>query len=84
MSICYSLTYYENYLCQRTHNKLLKSTDSFLSAAHVQLGCAAALLCVEDKFCTLDGTISTEPVSLTQKQLLRRVPLSVSKQTKTT
>ncbi|XP_076234221.1 inactive serine protease scarface [Calliopsis andreniformis] len=53
--------------------------DSFAIPTHVQLGCAAALLCVEEQFCTLDGTISQEPVSLTEKQLLRRVPLSSCK-----
>ncbi|XP_011138425.1 uncharacterized protein LOC105182588 isoform X2 [Harpegnathos saltator] len=42
----------------------------------VQSGCAAALLCVEEQYCTLEGVISPEPVALTSKQLLRRVPLS--------
>ncbi|EZA59838.1 uncharacterized protein LOC105274877 [Ooceraea biroi] len=42
----------------------------------VQSGCAAALLCVEEQYCTLEGVISTEPVALTSQQLLRRVPLS--------
>lgn len=42
------------------------------------MGCAAALLCVEEQYCTLEGTISSEPVALTSKQLLQRVPLSVS------
>lgn len=41
-------------------------------------GCAAALLCVEEQYCTLEGVISKEPVTLTSSQLLRRVPLSVS------
>lgn len=44
----------------------------------IQSGCAAALLCVEEQYCTLEGVISPEPVALTSKQLLRRVPLSVS------
>ncbi|KAL6256026.1 hypothetical protein P5V15_013261 [Pogonomyrmex californicus] len=42
----------------------------------VQMGCAAALLCVEEQYCTLEGVISQQPVTLTSKQLLRRVPLS--------
>ncbi|XP_067206831.1 uncharacterized protein [Linepithema humile] len=42
----------------------------------VQLGCAAALLCVEEQYCTLEGVINPEPVALTSTQLLRRVPLS--------
>ncbi|KAK9299675.1 hypothetical protein QLX08_007381 [Tetragonisca angustula] len=46
---------------------------------HIQIGCAAALLCVEEKFCTIDGMISPEPVVLTEKQLLRRVPMSSCK-----
>lgn len=41
------------------------------------MGCAAALLCVEEQYCTLEGMISPEPVVFTSKQLLRRVPLSV-------
>lgn len=43
------------------------------------MGCAAALLCVEEQYCTLEGMISPEPVALTSKQLVRRVPLSVSR-----
>ncbi|XP_031826161.1 inactive serine protease scarface [Nomia melanderi] len=50
---------------------------------HVQLGCAAALLCVGEQFCTVDGTISPEPVSLTSRQLLQRVPLSSCKHPET-
>nr|XP_033331111.1 inactive serine protease scarface [Megalopta genalis] len=46
---------------------------------HVQLGCAAALLCVEEQFCTVDGTVATEPVHLTSRQFLQRVPLSPCK-----
>ncbi|XP_076652405.1 inactive serine protease scarface [Halictus rubicundus] len=46
---------------------------------HLQLGCAAALLCVEEQFCTQDGTVSTEQVHLTSRQLLQRVPLSSCK-----
>ncbi|XP_072755992.1 uncharacterized protein Scaf isoform X2 [Anoplolepis gracilipes] len=42
----------------------------------IQSGCAAALLCVEEQYCTLEGVISPEPIALTSKQLLRRVPLS--------
>ncbi|XP_015586809.1 uncharacterized transmembrane protein DDB_G0289901 [Cephus cinctus] len=41
-----------------------------------QVGCAAALICVEEQFCTLEGVISPEPVALTSQQLQRRVPLS--------
>ncbi|XP_012288608.1 hornerin [Orussus abietinus] len=44
-----------------------------------QVGCAAALICVEEKFCTMGGVISTEPITLTSEQILRRVPLSTCK-----
>lgn len=44
----------------------------------LQLGCAAALLCVEEQFCTKEGVISTQPITFTEKDVLRRVPLSVS------
>ncbi|KAG7210257.1 hypothetical protein KM043_011805 [Ampulex compressa] len=53
--------------------------ESSVFSIPLQLGCAAALLCVEEQFCTLQGVISTEPVSFTSKQLLRRVPLSTCK-----
>ncbi|XP_076172623.1 inactive serine protease scarface isoform X3 [Ptiloglossa arizonensis] len=53
--------------------------DLLAVATHVQLGCAAALLCVEEQFCTTDGTISLEPISLTSTDLLHRVPLSTCK-----
>lgn len=53
------------------------STSSAVFQFSVQAGCAAALLCVEEQYCTLEGVISPEPVALTSKQLLRRVPLSV-------
>jgi len=43
----------------------------------IQSGCAAALLCVEEQYCTLEGVISKEPIAFTSQQLLRRVPLSV-------
>ncbi|XP_034951201.1 inactive serine protease scarface-like [Chelonus insularis] len=43
---------------------------------HVQLGCAAALLCVEEQFCGMDGVISETPITLTEEQLLRRVPMT--------
>ncbi|XP_020289150.1 uncharacterized protein LOC109857355 [Pseudomyrmex gracilis] len=46
-------------------------------------GCAAALLCVEEQYCTLEGVISKEPVALTSSQLLRRVPLSSCKNPET-
>ncbi|XP_077281018.1 inactive serine protease scarface [Temnothorax americanus] len=49
----------------------------------VHMGCAAALLCVEEQYCTLEGMISPEPVVLTSKQLLRRVPLSSCRISKT-
>ncbi|KYN36833.1 Serine proteinase stubble [Trachymyrmex septentrionalis] len=42
----------------------------------IHMGCAAALLCVEEQYCTLEGTISPQPIALSSKQLLRRVPLS--------
>ncbi|XP_066586122.1 uncharacterized protein [Prorops nasuta] len=53
-----------------------EASGSSLSPTHLQLGCAAALLCVEERFCTLEGTISQEPVVINEKQLYRRVPLS--------
>ena len=43
-----------------------------------QVGCAAALICVEEQFCTLEGVISTSPQTFTEQQLTRRAPLSVS------
>ncbi|XP_008553734.1 uncharacterized protein LOC103575657 [Microplitis demolitor] len=43
---------------------------------HVQLGCAAALICVEENLCGMDGMINPSPLSLTEEQLTRRVPLS--------
>ena len=52
------------------------SSNSVVFQFTVQAGCAAALLCVEEQYCTLVGVISQEPVALTSKQLLRRVPLS--------
>ncbi|OAD55609.1 Serine proteinase stubble [Eufriesea mexicana] len=60
--------------CVNGYIRLNKGT--FVIPTHVQLGCAAALLCVEERFCTIDGTISPEPVTLSEKQLLRRVPMS--------
>ncbi|KAK2582963.1 hypothetical protein KPH14_009019 [Odynerus spinipes] len=59
----------------------LPSSGSTGFQAPVQLGCAAALLCVEERFCTKEGVISTEPVVFTEKDLLRRVPLSNCKDT---
>ncbi|XP_050466888.1 uncharacterized protein LOC126859535 [Cataglyphis hispanica] len=49
----------------------------------VQAGCAAALLCVEEQYCTLEGVISPEPVALSSKQLLRRVPLTSCRNSET-
>ncbi|XP_057333287.1 uncharacterized protein LOC130672649 isoform X2 [Microplitis mediator] len=43
---------------------------------HVQLGCAAALICVEENLCGMDGMINPSPLSLTEEQITRRVPLS--------
>nr|KAF7423541.1 hypothetical protein H0235_008824 [Vespula pensylvanica] len=45
----------------------------------LQLGCAAALLCVEEQFCTKEGVISTQPITFTEKDILQRVPLSSCK-----
>lgn len=56
-----------------------KFLDIFAIPTYAQIGCAAALLCVEEQFCTIDGTISSEPVTLSEKEILRRVPTSVSK-----
>ncbi|XP_043483725.1 uncharacterized protein LOC122512124 isoform X2 [Leptopilina heterotoma] len=41
-----------------------------------QVGCAAALLCVEEQFCTKDAVISPEPVALSSEQILRRAPMT--------
>ncbi|XP_012536008.1 uncharacterized protein LOC105836494 isoform X2 [Monomorium pharaonis] len=49
----------------------------------VHMGCAAALLCVEEQYCTSEGMISPQPVALTSNQLLQRVPLSSCRISKT-
>ncbi|XP_054015987.1 inactive serine protease scarface [Hylaeus anthracinus] len=54
-------------------------TNFLANATHVQFGCAAALLCVEEQYCTAGGTISTEPVSLEKTTIQQRVPLSSCK-----
>ncbi len=41
-------------------------------------GCAAALKCVSETLCTVDGFMSDSPVVLTKDLLLLRVPLTVS------
>ena len=41
-------------------------------------GCAAALKCVPETYCTADGVMSDQPVVLTREQYENRVPLSVS------
>jgi hypothetical protein len=41
-------------------------------------GCAAALKCVPESYCTADGVMADQPVSLTREQYENRVPLSVS------
>ena len=41
-------------------------------------GCAAALKCVEEQYCTHDGIMSNSPVYMTREQQENRVPLSVS------
>ncbi|XP_043257990.1 uncharacterized protein LOC122400531 [Colletes gigas] len=60
-------------------NSVQSSTNLLAVATHLQLGCAAALLCVEEQYCTVDGTISPEPVSLPSTSFLQRVPLSSCK-----
>lgn len=45
---------------------------------YIQLGCAAALVCVEEQFCDLAGVITKSPNSFSPAQLLRRVPMIVS------
>lgn len=55
------------------------SSNSAVFQFSIHAGCAAALLCVEEQYCTLEGIISPEPIALTSKQLLRRVPLSSCK-----
>jgi hypothetical protein len=40
-----------------------------------QLGCAAALICVEEQLCSMTGIILESPISLTEEQKLRRVPM---------
>ncbi|XP_029166368.1 inactive serine protease scarface isoform X2 [Nylanderia fulva] len=59
------------------------SSNSAVFQFPVQAGCAAALLCVEEQYCTLEGVISQQPVTLTSKQLLRRVPLSSCRNSET-
>nr|CAD7266322.1 unnamed protein product [Timema shepardi] len=39
-------------------------------------GCAAALKCVPESYCTVDGTMADQPISLTREQYENRVPLS--------
>lgn len=41
-------------------------------------GCAAALKCVPETYCTADGVMADKPVVLTREQYENRVPLSVS------
>jgi len=41
-------------------------------------GCAAALKCVPETYCTADGVMANQPVVLTREQYENRVPLSVS------
>jgi hypothetical protein len=41
-------------------------------------GCAAALKCVQEIYCTADGVMADKPVFLTREQYENRVPLSVS------
>ncbi|KAJ8688452.1 hypothetical protein QAD02_024247 [Eretmocerus hayati] len=40
-----------------------------------QVGCAAALICVEEQYCTMTGMISKTPLSLTEAQKSRQVPM---------
>ena len=42
-------------------------------------GCAAALKCVPEIYCTIDGVMSDTPVVITYKDLDNKVPLTVSK-----
>nr|CAD7462392.1 unnamed protein product [Timema tahoe] len=39
-------------------------------------GCAAALKCVPESYCTVDGIMADQPISLTREQYENRVPLS--------
>ncbi|XP_058793364.1 inactive serine protease scarface-like [Phymastichus coffea] len=48
---------------------------AFPPAFQPQIGCAAALLCVEEQFCTSTGVISKTSIQLTEEQKLRRVPM---------
>lgn len=41
-------------------------------------GCAAALKCVPESYCTAEGVMADQPVILTRDQYENRVPLSVS------
>ncbi|KAG5875826.1 hypothetical protein JTB14_017257 [Gonioctena quinquepunctata] len=43
----------------------------------IPAGCAAALKCVQEIYCTADGQVSPVPVVLTQEQELLRVPTTV-------
>ncbi|KAK0083432.1 hypothetical protein PV325_008794 [Microctonus aethiopoides] len=51
-------------------------SQSAPAPTHVQLGCAAALICVEEQYCGMDGMISPTSLTLSSEQLIRRVPLS--------
>ncbi|XP_043286410.1 actin cytoskeleton-regulatory complex protein PAN1-like [Venturia canescens] len=51
----------------------------FVDSPPPQVGCAAALRCIEELFCTLEGVISTERQTFSSEQLIRRVPLSSCK-----
>lgn len=41
------------------------------------VGCAAALKCVQEIYCTAEGVVSPVPVVLTKEQELLRVPTTV-------
>lgn len=44
----------------------------------IPVGCAAALKCVQEIYCTADGFVSPVPVVLTKEQELLRAPTTVS------
>lgn len=46
--------------------------------ANIPAGCAAALKCVQEIYCTVDGVVSPVPVVLTKEQELLRAPTTVS------
>ncbi|XP_066153945.1 mucin-2-like isoform X2 [Euwallacea fornicatus] len=68
-----------------THISILKTTlpprrrenDTVIPDELVPVGCAAALKCVQEIYCTADGFVSPVPVVLTKEQELLKAPTTV-------